>query len=253
MEQFISVWNAPYPRVEEIRSRLADVRAWVSPVGDRAWEAERVARIEKELADAEKLRAEHPDRYTVGLGRRIDVEVTRKSGDLDDWRAHTVEWRMLQWLFTAWAPEWIDYVGDHGSVYLFDDWATWTHNGLRCAEIASHADLIEVIADLAAIRNNLQREKRTVPEISEEATAALERSGFTAVFDAVYDQSNGLDNLTEAVVDLLWDIVEECVAVSGVTDFEPVIASLRESAIEMLADLNAEEPGDDEAEEQVAA
>jgi hypothetical protein len=249
LEKFVLTWNAAYPRVEEIEHRLADARRWVSPSGDKDWEKERVATIERELANAERFRIEHPDRYTVGLGRRIDVEVTRRHSDGND-----AEWRLLEWLFNSWAFEWVEYVGDHGSVYLFDDWATWAHNGLRCAEIASHADLIEVIADLAAMRSKLRDEKRrrTIPEISDRAYAAMDRSGFNAAFDAVFDEASVLDDMTEAVLDLLWDIVAECVTASGVQDFDPVVESLRLSAIELVGELNAEE-GEEEEEDEEAS
>jgi hypothetical protein len=90
LEKFVLTWNAAYPRVEEIEHRLADARRWVSPSGDTGWEKERVACLEKELADAEQFRIEHPDRYTVGLGRRIDVEVTRRHSVDND-----AEWRIL--------------------------------------------------------------------------------------------------------------------------------------------------------------
>jgi hypothetical protein len=239
MKKFVLIWNGPYPRVEEVQARLDAARHWKSPSGDTKWEQERVRRCEEELADAVQSRAEDPVGYTAGLGRRIDVEVTRRSRE-----GHAAEWRLLEWLVTERAPEWIEYVGVHGSVYLFDDWATWTES-LRDTAIASHADLIEVVADLAAIRNALRLERRPSKEIDEEAYEAMERTGWPAAFDAAFDCASVIDCMTEEVLEVLWNIVEECVAQSRVSDFEPVLTSLRTKAIEMLAELNAE--GEEEA------
>jgi hypothetical protein len=242
MGKFVLLWNGPYPRVEEIQTRLDAARQWRSPSGDTKWEQERVRRCEKELADAVQSRAEDPAGYAAGLGRRIDVEVTRRSRE-----GQAAEWRLLEWLVTEWAPEWIEYVGVHGSVYLFDDWATWVES-LRDADVTSHADLIDVAADLAAIRNWLDRDRgnRPTKEIGEKAYEAMDRTGWLAAFDAAFDACFVVDNMTEEILLLLWNNVEECVAQSGVSDFEPVMTSLRVKAIKMLGELNAETEVEDD-------
>jgi hypothetical protein len=241
MRKFVDVWNGPYPSVEDLRRRIAAERAWLAKRDDGY--SEEIEDLEEALAEAEKRRAEEPERYDADQRRRIDIEVTRPGGS---WASSKdVAFRMLEWVLVDWFAAWIEHVCTHApkdpkTEVLLEDLDGWSTHIIRGSDVRRHADVLDMVAPVLAMRESLRdhAEHQAIPEISEAAYETMERTGWHAAVEGAEDCV--IDNTIDALLSIAWDVVEETVAASGVTEFDALATSLRASAIGLLEELNAE-------------